>query len=134
VKSLYRCLHLKEVFFGPTLTKICLQLLSLSNQNIRNIFQVCHLEPVSVLQPEKGQEEFSTKKLLFLLFFHTNTVQEFSLDNALDFCFYGRLYLLVLVGERFHNSAVPSRNVFKIDFICFTNVKGAGGDSCRSEN
>lgn len=90
---------------------------------------------MSVLQPEKGQEKFSTKNLFFLQFFHTETAQELSLDNALHLCDYERKYELclpVIVEEWFYNSGVPSRNIFEINFICFTDMKGASGDICRT--
>lgn len=99
--------------------------------NIRNLFQMCHLETHECFTDRERTGGIFHQKA-FLQFFHTKTIQELSLDNALNFCDYDRKCLPEIVGEWFQNPTVLSRIVFEINFTHFTDTKGASGDCCRT--
>lgn len=99
--------------------------------NIRNLFQG-HLENHECFKDRVRMGEFSTKKLFFLQFFHTERVQELILDSAPNFLDYDRKCLPEIVGQWFQNPVVLSRIVFEIRFIHFTYMKDARGDRCRT--
>lgn len=131
VMSLYRCLQLKTIFFGPTFIKVQITMFAFKRLNIRNLFQVRHLETHECFTDRERIEGIFHQKA-FLQFFHTEKIQELSLDNALNFCDCDRKCLPEVVGEWFQNPMVLSRIAFEINFTHFTDRKGASGDCCRT--